>query len=118
MADENKKNEIEYPEYELPENILKLLLKLAILENTYYAKKNDLEFTKNKLLLETDWVETLKKNKPTVGEKEAYILTQDNVRAMEKDVSQVTVRRDYYRRLLELVMTGKILLDGYLGDFE
>ena len=78
----------------------------------YSVKKLLYKEKEAKLLLETDFEEVLGKSRPTVGDKEAYILLETEGLKHEVDEAYYeleAVKRGYEIKVLEAKMTGNFL---------
>lgn len=89
----------------------------------YSVNKIDLKKTEADLMLNTNFEEVLGKNRPTVGDKEAYITLQtaDLKKELEAVESKLDgLKREYSIKKLEAKMTGNFLntLAGVVDDDE
>ena len=78
----------------------------------YSVKKLDLKKKEADLLLNTNFEEVLGKSRPTVGDKEAYILLETEGLKHEVDEAYYeleAVKRGYEIKVLEAKMTGNFL---------
>lgn len=78
----------------------------------YSAKKLEYKEKEAKILLETDFEEVLGKKRPTVAEKEAYVLLElkDSKATVDKAYYKMeAVKRGYEIKKLECKMTGNFL---------
>ena len=63
-------------EQEYVEHLIKTANRIAVTEKEYMTAKRDLEVLKSQHILHNDWEKLMGKKKPTVAEKDAYILVQ------------------------------------------
>ena len=87
-------------EQEVTEHLIKCAEKVARAEARYVSAKTDLEILKAQYVLENDWEKLLGKKKPTVAEKDAYIVRETE--AISRKVSDLKIQRDYCRRIFEI----------------
>ena len=81
-------------------------------DSNYVTKKQELEIKKAKLRLNTDWKKELPNiSRPTVDDKEAFILTQ--IYEDKQRLNQLKVNRDY---LWELFKLKKLILSVEASD--
>lgn len=97
---------------EQTEFLIKLANNVGKSEERYANAKLDFEITKAKHNLETNWEEVLGTKKPTVAQKEAYILQATENK--KREVIDLKVQRDYCRRIFEINMKA----DEYMGENE
>ena len=97
---------------EQTELLIKLAANVGKSEQMYAKAKLDFELQKAKQNLDNDWEQLLGIKKPTVAQKEAYILqaTEDK----KREVIDLKVKRDYCRRIFEINMKA----DEYIGENE
>ena len=87
----------------------------------YSIKRLDLKKTEARLLLETNFEEVTGKSRPTVGDKEAYILleTADLKKAVDEALCEVEeLKRTYEITKLQSKLTGNFLntIAGVVND--
>ena len=87
---------------EITEFLIKTANNVAMAESRYSKAKYELELQKAGHILENDWEKLLGKKKPTVLEKEAFILR--DTEEEQREVMDLKVQRDYCRRIFEISM--------------
>ena len=85
---------------EITEFLIKLSNNVAMSDKRYKMAKLELKLKRADLRLKTDWEEALGKSKPTVAEKDDYILraTVDE----EKEVIDLECQRDYCKLIYDV----------------
>ena len=97
---------------EQTEHLIKLANNVGKSEHRYSKAKYELELLKASHILKNDWEALIGKKKPTVAEKEAFILQATEEK--NREVIDLKIQRDYCRRIFEINMNS----DGYIGENE
>ena len=97
---------------EQTEHLLKLAANVGKSEQRYAKAKYELELLKADHILKNDWESLIGKKKPTVAEKEAFIL--QHTEEKNREVIDLKVQRDYCRRVFDINM----MTDEYVGENE
>ena len=108
----------EYLNEVMPSDIVHLIGLLSVAENRYQKKKRRVELLKYELLLNTNWAETLGNKKPTIAEKEAYILSHKKILQFQEEEICMKITRDFYKRLFDAVMAGQLMLEEELEEYN
>ena len=97
---------------EQTEHLLKLATNVGKSEERYAKAKYELELLKAKHILKNDWEALIGKKKPTVAEKDAFILQATEEK--NREVIRLKVQRDYCRRVFDINMNS----NEYIGENE
>lgn len=97
---------------EQTEHLIKLANNVGKSEQRYAKAKYELELLKADHILMNDWEALIGKKKPTVAEKDAFILQATEEK--NREVIDLKVQRDYCRRIFEINMNS----DEYIGENE
>lgn len=82
------------------EDVKKLIEDVREADEKYFEEKQKFDVLKAQYILENDWEKVLKKSRPTVGEKEAYI--KISTQEFEKKVKGLKRELEYLENLLEI----------------
>ena len=85
---------------EATEFLLKCANNVAIYQEKYKLARFELKLLRADCRLETDWQEALGKAKPTVGEKDDYVLRMTAEK--EKEVIDLENKKDYCKMVYDI----------------